>query len=521
MKHIYATTSVILIYLLLFFSCGPNQEKIESTFFQNIKVGNMDKLSTMLDEGLNPNFRDKSGNTPLLLGVSLGNIQVVELLIKHNAKIDVSNNQGDTAIDLAVISGNVSMVDLLIANGVDINHQAQHGVTPLILAINTCNTNMVKSLIKRGANINLQNSKGMTPLSIAINWGNRDIILFLLENGADPFLEDNFGNDSWYYAENKFDKLTINAMIMIYPESDEAIRLIKILYPFTTLYFNDGRVLGCDSITESAYYIYCRRNEKSLPFLASAINIKKTFLVTWIDQSIKNITNTVGLKFVLVPPGKFLMGSLEKEPGRNFDEREHLVTVSKSFYISSTEVSNRVWQEVMGLAHPESKSCRDEKPVHSVSYEDIQVFINKLNTIENTDSYRLPTEAEWEYACRAGSQTAFSGEQIVSPDNIDYSLDKLGWYAGNSEDKVNPVAYKKPNFWGIFDMHGNVAEWCSDIYNNDYDLNRSIKAEHLKRVVKGGSYVNLPKDCRAAARKRHSEAYKSHLVGFRLVKTVE
>ncbi len=172
----------------------------------------------------------------------------------------------------------------------------------------------------------------------------------------------------------------------------------------------------------------------------------------------KPITNSIGMTFVLIPAGTFQMGSPAGEAGRDDDERQHQVTISRPFYLQTTEVTQGQWQKVMGSNPAHFNKCGKDCPVESVSWNDAQEFIRKLNQMEKTDTYRLPTEAEWEWACRAKSTGRFSfGDSEAG-------LKDYAWFDKNSAAKTQPVGQLKPNAWGLYDMHGNVWEWCRDWY---------------------------------------------------------
>ena len=227
-------------------------------------------------------------------------------------------------------------------------------------------------------------------------------------------------------------------------------------------------------------------------------------------------TKSLGMEFVLIPKGTFMMGSPPDEPRRDDDETQHEVTISKPFYMQAKEVTQGQWRGVMGSNPSGFKDCGDECPVEIVSWNDVQSFIQKLNEMEGTDAYRLPTEAEWEYACRAGATTAFSFGDDVS------KLDEHAWYGDNSEDQTHPVEEKKPNAWGLYDMHGNVWEWVEDDWHEAYDgapADGSAwvdKKRGAYRVIRGGGWYFDARSCRSAHRSGLRPGVSHDGLGFRL-----
>jgi formylglycine-generating enzyme required for sulfatase activity len=226
--------------------------------------------------------------------------------------------------------------------------------------------------------------------------------------------------------------------------------------------------------------------------------------------------------FVTVGPGTFIMGSPEHEPGRGRDETQHEVTLSSGFSIQETPVTQRQWKSVMGNNPSHFQQGGGDCPVEGVSWNDCQEFIKRIN-ITGKYSYRLPTEAEWEYACRAGSSSSFFNGEITKKilSRRDPCLDAIGWYIGNSGKKTHPVAEKKPNAWGLFDMHGNVFEWCQDWYGKLGAVSRTDpRGASLGPgcVVRGGSWSSNPQDCRSARRFYRAPSLRCDIVGFRLVR---
>jgi formylglycine-generating enzyme required for sulfatase activity len=178
----------------------------------------------------------------------------------------------------------------------------------------------------------------------------------------------------------------------------------------------------------------------------------------------REFTNSLGMKFVWVPPGTFLMGSPNHEEEREPNEFQHKVTLTKGFYLGVTTVTQEQWQAVTGR-NPSRFTGAKNLPVEQVSWDDCQEFLEKLGRKEG-HAYRLPSEAEWEYACRAGTSTPYcfgdtvSTEQANFNGNSTYGIGKLGVF----RLKTTPVASFPPNKWGLYDMHGNVWQWCADTY---------------------------------------------------------
>jgi formylglycine-generating enzyme required for sulfatase activity len=207
-------------------------------------------------------------------------------------------------------------------------------------------------------------------------------------------------------------------------------------------------------------------------------------LIKEVEEKI-NLGNGVSLDMVLIPAGKFKMGSPAAEPGQQSNEIQHEVALTNPFYLGKYEVSQDQWESVMGN-NPSSKMKGAKFPVTDVSWNDCQEFIKKLNTKTN-GNYRLPTEAEWEYACRAGTTTAYSiGDKLTESDaNI---LDVTSIKGGTG---IKKVGIYKPNGFGLYDMHGNVWEWCADWYG-DYPAGPAIDPKGPVtggvRVLRGGSF---------------------------------
>lgn len=223
----------------------------------------------------------------------------------------------------------------------------------------------------------------------------------------------------------------------------------------------------------------------------------------------------VELPLILVPAGHFLMGSLEKEEDRSDNEGpQHEVTISRPFYVGMFPVTQAQYKAVTGKNPSRFKA--DTRPVEHVSWNEASEFCVRL-TEKTTRVVVLPTEAQWEYACRAGSASRFSfGDD-------ERALGFHGWYAKNS-NSPRPVGKKKPNAWSLYDMHGNVCECCADRYG-PYEKGRMIDPRGADlgdaRVVRGGSWFHRPQYCRSACRRVYAPGSSHAYIGFRVVCSFE
>jgi formylglycine-generating enzyme required for sulfatase activity len=207
------------------------------------------------------------------------------------------------------------------------------------------------------------------------------------------------------------------------------------------------------------------------------------------------VKNSIGMEFAYVPAGSFKMGT---DNGAPWEKPVHQVTFARGFYMGRYEVTQAQWQKVMGnnpTFDLKSRACGENCPVDNMSWNDIQEFIKKLNAANDGYTYRLPSEAEWEYACRAGTTGDETGD-----------FDSMAWYKANANNTVHPVGQKKPNAWGLYDMHGNVFEWVMDNSHDSYDgaptdgSAWSSGGQSDKREERGGSYTSDTDDLRSSRR---------------------
>jgi len=249
----------------------------------------------------------------------------------------------------------------------------------------------------------------------------------------------------------------------------------------------------------------------------------------------KLVTNSIGMQLVGIEPGEFLMGSPESDTGADSDEKpQHRVRITKAFSLGIHEVTQGQYQAVMGET-PSSFKGSDDLPVENVSWFDAIKFCNKLSEREQRvayyridgaevavaggNGYRLPTEAEWEYACRAGSATVYPFGNDAG------NLGEHAWYDRDSDSKTHPVGQKRPNAWGLYDMLGNVCEWCADGYDKNYYAS-SLAADPRGasgawyRVFRGGGLF-MARLCRPASRYGDMPVRRGLYLGFRVAAVQE
>ena len=245
------------------------------------------------------------------------------------------------------------------------------------------------------------------------------------------------------------------------------------------------------------------------------------------------------ISMVLIPAGTFQMGNTCKGVGWNDEKPVHTVTLTNSLYISKYEVTQEQYEAVTGKNPSNFKG--ENLPVETVSWYDAVSFCNKLSQIEGkspcyivtgsnvicdweANGYRLPTEAEWEYACKAGTNTAIYSGNLIYEDStpLDPNLDNIGWYVSNSLGKTHPVGQKEANAFGLYDMSGNVWEWCWDRYDTTYTsesrTNPKGSPTGLCRVFRGGSWFGSAYYCRSSHREYYFPENKYYYVGFRIVR---
>ena len=224
--------------------------------------------------------------------------------------------------------------------------------------------------------------------------------------------------------------------------------------------------------------------------------------------------------FRWIEPGAFLMGSPENEPERYENEIQHPVILTQGYWLADTACTQALWKAVMG-DNPAFFKESLNNPVETVNWDDAQQFIAQLNKLVPGLNACLPTEAQWEYGCRAGTSTPFSFGENITPDQVNYNGNYPYTQGENGlyREKTVPVGSLPANLWGLYEMHGNLLEWCNDWYGDypaDPVTDPGGPAEGAYRVLRGGSWNNLGRVARSANRYRRAPDYRAQPFGFRL-----
>jgi formylglycine-generating enzyme required for sulfatase activity len=250
--------------------------------------------------------------------------------------------------------------------------------------------------------------------------------------------------------------------------------------------------------------------------LVAAATAVAPALEVWVEP-------VTGMPFVRLPAGSFVMGTPADEPGREPGETPHRVTLTRAFFLGQHEVTQAEWQLVMGDNPSHFQDCGPDCPVERVSYFDVRAFIDRLDARSGGSHFRLPTEAEWEYACRAGTITPYYTGRILTTDQANFNgrFPMPGAPLGIDRGHPTPVGTFPPNAWGLFDMHGNVWEWTEDRHcpypdGPVADPVGTCAAE--KRVIRGGSWHFDANSARCGLRYDHRPQDRGFSLGFRLVR---
>lgn len=517
--------------------------------------GDLETSRLLLDSGANPNAQTKDGSTPLMIAALSGNIELVKLLVQFHAEVGIVRPDGVTAIAIAESKDQREIVELLrqqdlseeslwraaeagdvdwvkqhVDSGIDVNAADKDGWTALMFAIAGNMRSTISLLMERGADINVKDVDGSTPLMVAIIAKSEETAIALIEAGADVTA----ARDDGVTARSLAEANGLTGVRDRLAQGDKKM-VAEIQQMLNALGYEAGPVDGVmGGKTRSAIrkYVEVVKAAKKFPANSRAgidgepskelvalirtvkinqskpqVSAGKVVSATVIQSPSAPARQSYEPEMVKVQGSCFEMGSPPSESGRSNDERRHQVCV-EDFHIGKYEVTQAEWESVMGGNPSPSKGSRH--PVERVSWNDVQEYIGKLNA-RTGKRYRLPTEAEWEYACRSGGKP----EQYCGGNDVD----RVAWHNGNSGRKIHPVGGKQPNGLGLFDMSGNVWEWTCSIYDSNFggrETHCATQHDVGSRVNRGGSFTNALANVRAASRTGSDPAYRGGDVGFRL-----
>ena len=456
---------------------------------------------------------DEFGRTPLHFAANEGMVRA--MLEADPSLIEVRDALGSTPLHRLARHGIPSAVGALLAAGADANAADDFGRTPIYQAARHAfhsgigyishptgaalyfynrqrARTIIESLLEAGARAEIEDRWGNTPLHWAAGRGSVDALRALLESTSSGSVNE---QDSGGYTPLH------EAVLNPVPEASRA--MVQALLEAGA----DASIPDASGRTALDRLRLFRHDAISESYVSVAETLERA--QGWDGES---WTNSLGMEFVSIPDGSFLMGSPSDEEDRDSDEPQRLVQISQGLWIGKYEVTQGEWEAVMGSNPSYFTDCGPRCPMESVSWEDVQEFARRLNERElgSGNVYRLPTEAEWEYAARAGTTGARYG-----------ALDEIAWYSDNSGGMTHPVGQKRANVWGLYDMLGNLWEWTADWYG-EYPLGSMTDPTGpnggLGRVTRGGGWSSSARFVRSAYRETYAPGGRDYGIGFRLVR---
>lgn len=452
-------------------------------------------------------------NDALLSAAESGSMKEVVRQLAYGADASTSNCDGVTPLHLAAISGRQDIAELLITHGANIDATERKGGTPLYFAAIMGHIDVARMLVAYGARTD--------KLGVAALAGNGDVARMLITGSMDLHAREEIRiaklkaaqanreeQRSWQRAQASEDAGIVQAYLDSFPAGSHAAAAREKLSAIAAR--QEARLwqLAQDGENSRALQSYLDRFPDGVH--AAAVREK----LAAIDNAKaapdrpgagKIIRDCPGCpEMIVIPAGSFAMGGAEAA---------HQVTL-KSFALGKTEVTQGQWKAVMGHNPSHFSTCGDDCPVEQVSWNEAHEFIRKLGA-STGKPYRLPSEAEWEYACMAGEQHQYCGSD---------NLDKVAWHPGNSGKRTHPAAGKQANAFGLYDMNGNVWEWVEDTYHAGFDGAPTDGSAWLddgeSRVLRGGSWIASPRVGNDTGRNWIKPGSSYYNLGFRLAMTL-
>ncbi len=446
-------------------------------------------------------------NDDLLSAAESGNVKEVSRLLVYGAYVNAKNNDDATPLHFAALSGYKDVAELLISKGADVKAREKHGGTPLYFAAVMGHKDVAELLIAKGAKVDT--------LNMAALFGDKDIAELLIAKGADlntkekvriqklqtnqaaheeqDILQKAQPSEYAKAVQAYVDKHPSGSYVAAVQDSANAAQQEQQLWQQAQAGENGQTVQAYLDKYPSGSYAAAAQEKLAAIRKGEASGPKA-------ETTIRDCPDCPEL--IVIPAGSYDMG----ETGST-----HRVTL-KSFALGKTEVTQGQWKAIMGNNPSNFTSCGDNCPVEQVSWNDAHAFIQKLNA-KTGKQYRLPSEAEWEYACHAGGRQAYCGSD---------NLDSVAWHDGNSSNSTHPAAGKQANAFGLYDMSGNVWEWVEDSYHADYNGapadGSAWQGDGANRVLRGGSWIVSPRVGHTASRNWNGPAVSYYNLGFRLAR---
>ena len=463
---------------------------------------NHEKASALLRGGADPKVKDQEGLTPLHHAAKQGARETVEVLLDAGASRNPKDKQGLTPLHHAAKQGARETVEVLLDAGASRNPKDKQGLTPLHHAAEQDAHKTVKVLLDRRrtstAKVHSMDKEGRTPLHYAAAHNAHQAAKVLLTKGAAPNVKDKDGYTPLDYAAEQDAHQTVKVLLDAGAEQQR----------------RDQAALEKQRREQAALRRDQAALEKQRRAQAALAEERKRGKVVSLPRG-------ASMTFVWIEPGVFQMGSPASETSLYGDERPvHEVSISEGFWLGQYAVTQGQWESVLRDRPWSGKRDVEENSSHPavyISWDDVQRFIAQLNALAGASLYRLPSEAEWEYACRAGTSTRWSfGDD-------ERHLTDYEWYRDNAGYDARAVGLKRPNPWGLYDMHGNVREWVQDRYKHNY-YNSSPRVDPpgpssgSDRVIRGGDVDAPARKVRSAYRGYKAPGYRHARIGVRLLR---
>ncbi|MDD2717542.1 MAG: ankyrin repeat domain-containing protein, partial [Candidatus Wallbacteria bacterium] len=473
----------------------PDRLSADLLLWSSAITGDLKNAGLAVSRGAELNYLDTAeqeygcSGSPLQIAAGRANPEMVRFLLSKGAVVSLPDKHGETALLKACGSYGDSdkkqeTISILKMAGADYDRELTYYNNrryghDLEYACSSGKKDDLLKYIGMKVSVNRSDEYGRTPLMLASEKAEHsEIVEILLDNGADPTARDLLGLTALDHAKQC--------------NSEENYRLISQV--LAKIYYDQDKSMSCKTKAES--------NDLSM----TSSEVKAESATT--SGTVKTILlgNNVKLEMVWIPPGQSVKGSVK---GAYYEQPQHIVKISKGFYLGRYELTEEQW-EAVAVTNPRFFYKGAKIPVNNISWDDSQEFISKLNQATG-HAFRLPTETEWEYACRAGTTTEYYWGDKMDGD--------FCWYEENSGEICRDVGTRKPNAWGLYDMSGNESEWCQDwgvggdYYKAASAASSQNQGDNPTGVQRGGSHYNSPINCRSASRLYNSRSPNGRDIG--------